>query len=269
MPFTGFLQSLFCRVLLVEQPEACAHDSHAAHEVSEGNGDQVFYKKADPCKPFCGKTVFRLDEEPGGDVEHVGDAVLKAAEHENHDRRVERGDLSGNVFGAHRHPYGDADEDVAEDGAQERVGKAQGCFCRGGGKKVLRQRRMEQIRSMAVYKNGRYKEGAKKVSEVNEHEVFDKPRKPDLFIQKRNDHKAVSGKKLAARKHDHRQTRRENDGGNEFCCGRVFKHGTADGGSRSRKGDEHSRKKAEDQKLSGGKGSLADAGFGIIGCDIG
>ena len=84
--------------------------------------------------------------------------MLEAAEHENHDRRVERGDFSGNVFGAHCHPYGDADEDVAEDGTQERVGKAQGCFCRGSGKKVLRQRRMKQIRSMAVYKNGRYKE---------------------------------------------------------------------------------------------------------------
>ena len=253
----------------VEEPVACADDSHAAHEVSEGDGNEVFENEVYPCKPFCGKTIFRLNEKTGRDIEHVGNAVFEPAEYKNHDRRVERGDLAGNTLGAHCHPHGDTDEDVAQDGAQKCVGKGQGCFSRRGGKKVLGESGIEHVCGVAVYKNGRYEERTKEVSEIYQYEIFQKTRQPYLFIKKRDDHKAVARKKLASCEDYHGKPRGEDNGRNKLCCRQIFKHGAADRGSSPCEGDEHSRKKAEEQQVYGGEGSLADAGFGIVGCDIG
>ena len=232
-----------------EEPVACADDSHAAHEVSEGDGNEVFENEVYPCKPFCGKTVFRLNEKTGGNIEHVGNAVLEPAEYKNHDGRIDCGNFAGNTLGAHRHPYGDTDEDVAQDGAQKCIGKAKGCFSRRGGKKVLGESGIEHVRGVAVYKNRRYEERTKEVSEIYQYEIFQKTQNPYLLIKKRDDHKAVSCKKLASCEDYHGKPRGEDTGRNKLCCRRIFKHGAADRGSGSCEGDEHSGKKAKEQQV--------------------
>ena len=59
-----------------------------------------------------------------GNVEHVCNAVLEAAENECGDRRVYGENFAGNVGCAHAHPDSYADHNVTQDAAEKDLGKA-------------------------------------------------------------------------------------------------------------------------------------------------
>ena len=81
-------------------------NQHSAYRVSEGDDD---YPQERVGCDFSGEE----------EVEHIGDAVLEAAENECGDRWVYGENFTGNVGCAHAHPDSYADHNVTQDTAEK------------------------------------------------------------------------------------------------------------------------------------------------------
>ena len=99
----------------------------ATEDVAESDGDEV--REEGEEIPFAG------GEKAGGDVEHVGDAVLETAHHEESDGKNAGKEFAGEGLGGEGHIDGQTDEDVAENTEDEGFTKVERDFCGGDGGK--------------------------------------------------------------------------------------------------------------------------------------
>lgn len=99
----------------VAEPVATACNPHAAHQISQRDGQEVVEKEASPPQPRGGDTVFSGDQNGGGNVKHVRHTVFKSAEDKQGDGQVKACNFSRSGLGPQGHPDGDADEDIAQD----------------------------------------------------------------------------------------------------------------------------------------------------------
>lgn len=125
--------------------------------------------------------------------------MLIACENENDDRKIKADDLSDCRRCADRDPDGDADEHIAQDAAQEGIGKRKRGLGNCGVYEILGELSAEKSGSMAVNENGGYEYGTAQVSQIYEKPASYELRSVDSFLKERNDQQGVSCEQLAAR----------------------------------------------------------------------
>ena len=115
---------------VVDVVVATTDENGATDEVAEGDGEEIHEKEVVDGDRGAEKHA-------GGDVEHVGDRVLEAAEDEEHDGEEDGEDFAGGGFSGEAHPDGDADEEITEDATKKGGGEAEVDFGFGGGGEVI------------------------------------------------------------------------------------------------------------------------------------
>ena len=120
----SFLRKLFRKESLVflakEQiPVQEADNDDTAEDIADGGRDQIVEDKGSDILALCSDAVCRCGHHTCGNVEHVCNTVLEAAENECGDRRVYGENFAGNVGCAHAHPDSYADHNVTQDTAEK------------------------------------------------------------------------------------------------------------------------------------------------------
>ena len=145
---------ILIRLFKIRKPVYTAHQQRTSDDISDGNRQQIHQKEVSrrqireignrlqSCHVVC---FIGVRDESRHAVVHVRDAVFKAAEHEQHDRKEKSRDLSRHCRGRKADPHRDADQEITQNAHTQRFRKCQRALVGGNLDGTHRESSAEQI----------------------------------------------------------------------------------------------------------------------------
>lgn len=237
-----------------QRSQACP----ACH-IPQGDGQQVFPQEGSPAQSGLRHAIADAGEQPAGDIEHIGHAVLKAAQNEHHDGQIKGADLSRRAAGPHSHPHGRAHQEIAEDSPKKGRSEGQRRLCRRCGDKAF----IAAVKGPGPYGHGRHQDRPGKITQIHHQPGDQKPSDGEPLFQHGNNHQIVPGEKLAAHDHHHGQACRKDQ-----SAGHLPQQGGADGGGCPRQGDKGPGQHGQQEHPPLGSIRLGGPGGDIVFCNL-
>ena len=180
----------------------------------------------------------RLQQQARRDIEQVGNAVLKSADHKEHDGKKQAHRLTRGRLGGKGNPHRDADQKITGHAAQQRVRPAQGTLGRRRADEGACHCAVKQAAQMGIDQAQGHTAGPDQIAEIHHSPVASHGLCRDGPLQQRDGEQAVAGEKLAARQQHHGQARRKDAGAHKLCKRRRLHGGGRHRGARASKSDE-------------------------------
>ncbi len=235
-----------------------AHEEHAAEDVPDGDRNEIVQAvqrgqllqllrgDAVHLLRFCGIHRIGGCQNAGGDIEHVGDAVLEATHHKGQDREENGPDLTGDVGGGTRHQHRDADQNIAEDAGAESPQRCNGNLSQRHLDGIGAQQTIGIIEISRIEQQHINEQCPQKIAEIDNAEAADTTSPADLTAHDVHHHETVAGEELAAHKNNHHEAHGKDapgQGTGNADISQIVHRGAAGGAAQGNEGARHDPEK--------------------------